>query len=223
MEKTRKDIKSFQNVFDALRHISESQPRFLSLTVWGQQTLGENQAVSTGKNFYFCLLKCFSYNNSAYLGMAQRHTLAWERKPRTIIGMPAEGMRKFKKIDLKNIDKIVNWNTMQKTRGVQSCTMSLCTCQTHPCKSTLHNTNRSETAGPSISHIRTLPSSLQHPLAHALPRQGDHLYTQKRITCTQGSLVHIEPHLYTYRNKNLKSLVHTQNHNHHTSTTHTNV
>ena len=54
-------------------------------------------------------------------------------------------------------------------------------------------------------------------------RQGDHLYTQKRITCTQGSLVHIEPHLYTYRNKNLRSLVHTQNHNHHTSTTHTNV
>ena len=53
--------------------------------------------------------------------------------------------------------------------------------------------------------------------------QGDHLYTQKRITCTQGSLVHIEPHLYTYRNKNLRSLVHTQNLNHHTSTTHTNV
>ena len=114
MEKTRKDIKSFQNVFDALRHISESQPRFLSLTVWGQQTLGENQAVSTGKSFYFCLLKCFSYNNSAYLGMAQRHTLAWERKPRTIIGMPAEGLRKLKKIDLKNIDKIVNETQCKK-------------------------------------------------------------------------------------------------------------
>ena len=58
---------------------------------------------------------------------------------------------------------------------------------------------------------------------HPEGRQGDHLYTQKRITCTQGSLVHIEPHLYTYRNKNFRSLVHTQNHNHHTSTTHTNV
>ena len=76
------------------------------------------------------------------------------------------------------------------------------------------------------SELRGIGVAAMTPIAdqHASAGgQGDHLYTQKRITCTQGSLVHIEPHLYTYRNKNLRSLVHTQNHNHHTSTTHTNV
>ena len=73
------------------------------------------------------------------------------------------------------------------------------------------------------SHCSGPPQLQEDVSRYVSRRQGDHLYTQKRITCTQGSLVHIEPHLYTYRNKNFRSLVHTQNHNHHTSTTHTNV
>ena len=85
-------------------------------------------------------------------------------------------------------------------------------------------TNVTDRTSSSFKFKRTLfsmlpnRSSLLRPLWVAQPwrvtvstgRQGDHLYTQKRITCTQGSLVHIEPHLYTYRNKNLRSLVHTE-------------
>ncbi len=148
-------------------------PRFLSLSYCLKAANFRREPGSfNGSKLLLCLLKCLSF--SAYLG-APRHTLAWETPMKKIL----ENIRKQQKIDKHwvNIEKIVNSNTMQKTIGIQSCTMSLFICQTHTRKCTLHNTNRSETGGPSISHIRTLPSSLQHALAHALPAsRGIHQY-----------------------------------------------
>ena len=117
--------------------------------------------------------------------------------------------------------KFDTWNTNRT-----SDTLVLCNMQPIAATFVAHSRQESSDAHQQSSNFSWIKAQKQYSTkikTSSLSGQGDHLYTQKRITCTQGSLVHIEPHLYTYRNKNLRSLVHTQNHNHHTSTTHSNV